>query len=216
LAKIALGEPQDSFAYPDLARWSPPLNQSDAVGRLGEGLALVGLGPALPLGDVFASRGDGVWQWLRLSFGQTVLAKRRQSLRSNVRPELLPDGRRPVRPPEANRPTERTESERTTQRSLPLGVERTKPQSLEGTKQTGTDDNRASRGAGDGGQGDDLHHGSLDAMTDEAIRSNFDDRVLGHLFNRCIDQYESIESAIAFASVVAKARLARRRRGRQP
>lgn len=124
LAKIALGEVQDSFAYPDLARWAPPANQSDAVGRLADGLALIGLGAAVPQGEVFTSRSDGVWQWLTLSFGQTVLAKRRQSLRVDIRPELLPDKRRPARATELNRAAERTGIERTVQRSLPLSDNR--------------------------------------------------------------------------------------------
>jgi hypothetical protein len=46
---------------------------------------------------------------------------------------------------------------------------------------------------------------AIDAMTDAVIKSDFDDRILGHFFNRCIDQFGSIEGAIAFAAVIAKA-----------
>ncbi len=42
LGKISLGEPQDSFAYPDVSHWSPPTSQSNAVGRLENGFAISG------------------------------------------------------------------------------------------------------------------------------------------------------------------------------
>ena len=54
----------------------------------------------------------------------------------------------------------------------------------------------------------------LDYWTDEVIRSNFDDRVLGEFLNRCIDEYGTIEGAVTFAGIVAKAKIARQRRAR--
>lgn len=95
--------------------------------------------------------------------------------------------------------------------TIELGREEPQP-----TKVTGANDGRPVWRGSDDSHGGQLLRGMLDAMTDEAIQSNFDDRVLGRLLNRCLDQFELIESAIAFVSVIAKARLARRRRGRQP
>ena len=53
---------------------------------------------------------------------------------------------------------------------------------------------------------------SIDRATDEAIKSNFDPIVVGTLLNRCLDETESIEQVIAFAAILGKARLARRRK----
>ena len=57
--------------------------------------------------------------------------------------------------------------------------------------------------------------GTIDEWTDELIQSNFDDRTLGRLLNRCIDEYGSVEGAATFAGIVAKAKIARLRRNRR-
>ena len=51
-------------------------------------------------------------------------------------------------------------------------------------------------------------------MTRKVIESDFNNEVLGNMLNKCIDEFKSIESAIAFASVIAKAKLTRSRRNR--
>jgi hypothetical protein len=82
LSEIGNGEVQKSFAYPDLMHWHPPKTMLDAVGYARESVAVAGLGYAHPIGDKWESRGkdSGVWQWLKLSFGQTILAKQRKNL----------------------------------------------------------------------------------------------------------------------------------------
>jgi ADP-ribosylglycohydrolase len=82
LYEIGNGEKQKSFAYPDLMEWHPPKTMLDAVGYARESVAVAGLGYAHPIGDKWESRGkdSGVWQWLKLSFGQTILAKQRKNL----------------------------------------------------------------------------------------------------------------------------------------
>jgi hypothetical protein len=52
----------------------------------------------------------------------------------------------------------------------------------------------------------------IDHATSEVINSGFDDRVFGRLLNLCIEDTDSIESAMAFAAIVAKAKLARKHR----
>ena len=52
----------------------------------------------------------------------------------------------------------------------------------------------------------------LDRWTDEVIKSDFDDRLLGQLLNRYIDEEGSIEAAASFVAIVAKAKLSRQRR----
>lgn len=82
LFEIGNGERQQSFAYPDLMHWHPPKTMLDAVGYARESLAVAGLGSAHSIGDKWESRGkdSSVWQWLKLPFGQTILAKQRENL----------------------------------------------------------------------------------------------------------------------------------------
>jgi hypothetical protein len=82
LCEIGNGAKQKSFKYPDLMNWRPPKTMIDAVGHTHEGVAVAGLGAARSLGEKWESRGKDscVWQWLRLSFGQTILAKQRRDL----------------------------------------------------------------------------------------------------------------------------------------
>jgi ADP-ribosylglycohydrolase len=212
LAKIARGEPQDSFAYPDPGRWRPPTNQSDAVGRLADGFAVLGLGPAIPEGDEFIAR-DRVWQWLRLTFGQTVLAKRRRSVRVKAHPDLLPGPRRVPRLVEDGR-IAAGQGQAATQGNLPLGKAGGERQERNGPVRMTIGDNRSSVPQSQDSRERNLPiQGALDSMTSRVIQSNFDDLLLGRLLNRCIDEYGSVEASVAFAAIIAKAKLARQRRG---
>lgn len=190
LARIAEGQVCESFAYPDLARWIPPANQLAAVGTLGDNIALVGLGLISAEGGEYRS-GDSIWQWYRLPFGQTVLAKRKIAL-PQVSEDQLPDAVvrqqscHDVKATAINAEQEylRFEEIRDNMAKVPL------PHSQ------------------------DIESGwwSLDQATNDAIRSNFEPVVVGTLFNRCLDETGSIEQVIAFAAIVGKARLARRRK----
>jgi ADP-ribosylglycohydrolase len=83
---IRIGAASLSFSYPDLLRWQPPRTQMDSVGKDGDSFYVAGLGRAKPVGPEIAGRGgdDAVWQWLRLDFGQTLLAKRRKDPRATI------------------------------------------------------------------------------------------------------------------------------------
>ena len=137
--------------------------------------------------------GDFVWQWLRLPFGQTILAKRRAGVLSEIGAGQLPMSSRAAKViPMRSNP------------ELPL------PPATRTSH---------SAGNGNGGrQGSPLSIGMsktadrLDLWTDQVIQSDFDDRVLGQLLNRYIDEKGSIEAAASFAAIVAKAKLSRQRR----
>lgn len=190
LARIAAGELCESFVYPDLARWSPPANQLAAVGRLGDNVALSGLGLIQAEGEEYQS-GDLTWQWYRLPFGQTVLAKRKAVL-PTVSEDQLPGvaaRRQTSRGPTAGDP-------RIGQGALSFEE---KPNGAAEAPKHETGYNQVGRW-------------SLDRATDEAIKSNFEPAVVGTLLNRCLDETESIEQVIAFAAILGKARLARRRK----
>src|SRR5262249_7521560 len=72
LAEIAAGSTASSFPYPDLADWSPP-GDGDAVRSRDGSLWLAGLGKAEAVGETWRNS-EADWQWLRLAFGQSILA----------------------------------------------------------------------------------------------------------------------------------------------
>lgn len=192
LADISAGRPRESFAYPDLARWTPPANQLAAIGWLEEDLAIVGLG-VLEQIDKEYRVGESLWQWCRLPFGQTILAKRKVAL-EKVSIDQMPGAaihNVRVAPSVSITP-------RTPQQSFSFVEEATRSK-LPPPPATGQVNSRP---------------WSLDVATDEAIRADFEPSTVGRLLNHCIDQTESIEHAVAFAAILAKAKLARQRKRR--
>ena len=190
LNAIACGEPQDSFSYPDLGHWSPPTRQMASVGLNGGGLALIGLGTLDPAGPEYAA-GDAVWQWYSLPFGQTILAKRRSVVKVKIDGSQLPG--------ERQAPSRRNSvlMEKEPQASL-------------------FDDYKSeSRTAQDGYRtaGPSTKSG-IDYWTDVVIQHEFDDFILGRVFNQLLEETGSADSVIAFAAIIAKAKLARARRRR--
>ena len=183
LAEIASGKMQQSFRYPDLALWNPPAKQNASVGLHDHDIAIAGLGVLRPAGGDY-NVGDSAWEWYELSFGQTILAKRKSQM-GPVAFDQLPGSmqsrvteERPMKPKAISpHPT------------LPFSASREAPRErkLENT---------------------------VDRLSDDAISSGFDDATLGRLLNQCIDTTNSVDSAIAFAAIVAKAKLARARRRR--
>ncbi|MBB4152759.1 ADP-ribosylglycohydrolase [Sphingomonas jinjuensis] len=195
LALISLGEPQDSFDYPDLGRWTAPARQTASVGRIEGKIAIAGLGFLAPLGEEYRTS-DAVWQWFSLPFGQSILAKRRANEIGELAPSQMPGPRQPA----PQRTTRAVPREREAQTSLPLDSVVSRP--VEAKR--GPESRQSAIAARD----------TLDAWTDAVIQSDFDDLTLGRLLNRCIERSSSIDSAVAFAAIVAKAKLARMRRRR--
>lgn len=199
MAALASGMDVQPFGYPDLSQWQAPSSQSDAVLAYKGGLALAGLGKAQVASETYLA-GDFVWQWLKLPFGQTVLAKRRIGNLRELGDEQLPRINVSLKSPPMSA-------------NLELPLQADGPRSRAAV-------NRNGNGNGNGGHQSvttgpkELPSGRdrLDRWTDEVIRSDFDDRVLGELLNRYIDQECSTEAAASFAAIVAKAKLSRKRR----
>jgi hypothetical protein len=188
LAEIAAGIPQTSFAYPDLGHWSPPTKQSASVALSGSGFALLGLGPLREVGPEY-SAGDAVWQWFSLPFGQTILVKRKADLKTKVALNQLPSDR------QAAAKSVNRGGGRAAQTNLPFD---------DGPSQHPQRHQPAPNQQVQG----------LDYWTDLVIRHDFDDITLGQILNRVIDESRSIDAAIAFTAIIAKAKLARERRRR--
>lgn len=86
LYAISHGEKAESFTYPDLLKWNVSSVQSDFVGTEHGRLAVSGLGYVEPLGTTYQQKGKSgaAWQWLQLTTGQQIFAKRR------LKPVVIP------------------------------------------------------------------------------------------------------------------------------
>lgn len=191
LAAIAEGRPQDSFAYPDLGRWLPPTRQTGSVGLNGRGFALAGLGPLEPVGCEYAA-GDNVWEWFTLSFGQTILTKRRAIVKDKLGGSQLPGERQASAPQKTTVPAVKSQESLFEERKEDAYKPR---EQFEAT-------------------GYPAEKSGIDYWTDIVIRHEFDSLTLGQVFNRVLEETRSADSAVAFAAIIAKAKLARERRRR--
>lgn len=124
LSAVGESRADKEFFYPDLLTWEPNRSQVDAVVMLDGRLALDGLGYVERKGEEYLdARGEHVWQWSDLPFGQSVLIKYRsdksriaagkgvggyrevRQFRSPVsrQPSLIPEGENEKRRPEEGR-----------------------------------------------------------------------------------------------------------------
>lgn len=188
MADIARGVPVLSFSYPDVSVWKPPTNQSDAVVIWNGSWALAGIGVLEPQNSEYTS-GSSVWQWFRLPFGQSVLAKRRSKIRSSVSGDQMPSE------PLASAVKSGVSKVKDLQNTFEFaenGKDRNKPSNLKKPKSE--------------------HFLGLDEATDIVISSNFDDETIGRVINLCIDATGSIELTASLSAIIAKARIARLKR----
>jgi ADP-ribosylglycohydrolase len=182
LFEIGVGDRQQkSFKYPDLMNWRPPKTMMDAVGSAHEMVAVLGLGSARSIGDKWESRGKDscVWQWLKLSFGQTILAKQRKNL------------------PQFSNNTQSPNKDLGGEKQMP-----TKQLNSIGEQVDLFDRNRARREQ-------DTPNRGVDELTNEAIRSGFNPEVIGKHVLELSERPNAIELGLAYVAVVVKAKRAR-------
>lgn len=199
LSSIAMGESQSSFLYPDLGHWNPPKKQYESMGTFEARPVISGFGEYNAYGEEYKTKANKlIWQWCELPFGQNILAKRKLGTGTSIMP-----GQLPRKLPDVSLTSDGISSS---------GM--TKP----ATKRKLTEDghvNPHSRVAASHEEDNiPINTGSVDTWTNDVISSNFDDKVLGRTLNQCIETSLSVESAIGFASIIAKAKLARMRRRR--
>ncbi|WP_246024206.1 ADP-ribosylglycohydrolase family protein [Azospirillum ramasamyi] len=208
MAKVAAGYEADSFSYPDLLHWSPPETQADAVVRVENDLALRGLGRLTPIGNE-VEQGAFLWQWMRIDFGQTVLAKRRSgAVPVGVRNWLPVESIRQSRAVAPSAPESNNNAQQSlniTQASLPF-ASKSAADSVVNVRQASTDAENYKK------RSDRRPVGSIDELTQEAIKSGFDPYVVGTNMMRIIRSRGSVEDAIAFAAIIAKAVISRDKR----
>lgn len=179
-----------SFSYPDLLYWQPPKTPLDTLGTTGEQTALYGLGKAEATSSVYPTKqSDTGFQWYRLAFGQTVLCKRRAA------PRPVPAAALPALG------TTSVELTHSKQRIL-MREQDLFPSKPAVDRPTDAPDQPVGQ--------------SLDAATDEAIRSEFNPAVVGKHLLRFAEFENGLELAVAYAAIVVKAKHARLKRSNRP
>lgn len=192
-----------SFAYPDLLHWRSPKTQLDAVGQFDGAVAVAGLGFATSQGRVAPAgkqNSDG-WEWFRLAFGQTVLVKRRATL-PKLPPYAMPKRSSSVHEPRAS--IERAPKSESLARIEPgrHAIPSVQTTLFETPATVRRHDTAGRR--------------SLDDLSTEAIRSGFRADIVGQNLIDLVDRSPSpIEDAIAYAAILAKARVARAKASRR-
>lgn len=187
LYHISCGLQTESFLYPDIHSWNPPKTNVDALGTIDNNPAVAGLGYATPSSDIFQGRSQAtLYQWFQLDFGQTVLLKRREKLKP------IPRTSYPKKP----LPPKQYISASTNVGQGELFSQKNPSETIipEPVKR--------------------LDRLSIDDLSSEAIKKNFDPEVIGnHILLLSLENL-GIEKAIAYTSIIAKARLSRQKAGR--
>lgn len=192
LYQLSQGDSVATFSYPGLIGWVPPKSAVDAVFVEGGKLVISGLGQAEPLTatrPTGISRGDYVYQWVQLPFGQRLFIKRRSDQTLGIKLSM------------------------TTSNQLLFDLH-------PATLQDGTLSNKE---VADNVQGiaaaiksveNECIPGVLNMhdLTNEAIHSGFSPVIIGSHILKLSDSPDGIERVIAYAAIIAKARIARIRR----
>ncbi|MFT5766634.1 MAG: ADP-ribosylglycohydrolase [Halioglobus sp.] len=181
LYSIGAGNKAGSFEYPDLLSWFAPKTQSDAFVVEKGNAFLSGIGQLKLSGEEFRSQKGNklLWQWSSLPFGQTVLIKRR-----DIKYEL--NSVKEVESPNTtytleNNQAIKTSSERKIKSAINFEILQM---------------------SYDGGIG-------INDRTRECIRSGFDPKIIGEHLLALSSGIDGIEKVIAFAAIIAKAKMAR-------
>lgn len=195
LYELSQGRLTTSHDYPDLLYWQPPSSQLDAMGCHEGKWFLQGLGEADPVGDPIERGGKNpiVWQWFRLKFGQSVLMKRRKSLRP------VPAHSLPVSPDKGDPGS--TQSKGGARRSESAPDERTHAQpQLWDVGRHGPEEGKT--------------YITIDAAAELCARSGWRTDLVGEMLLKLAAQDRGVEKAIGFAAIAARSSRALRRKDR--
>lgn len=204
-------EANEEFQYPDLFGWQPPRTQLDVVEKNQSQIFCRGLGFCTGWGDTIelAERGGNLVQWFKLEFGQHILCKRRNSLR-NVDPVGL-IGSYQKMPQRAGRKTKGKEATREPSLLDVSGAARSaeggeaRKTAAERRVPNQTAKNESTKNALNDRSQSQEASSSISEMTQVAIDSNFDPKIIGqHILKLSNNEY-GVENAIGYSSIIAKA-----------
>jgi ADP-ribosylglycohydrolase len=195
-----------SFTYPDLIEWQPPRSQIEAVTVGANSLIVAGLGEAIPRSQQYAlARSETSWQWLELSFGQTILCKRRTDLPRTSSNHIVGYAKAPDKNKDLQKEALHSAS---LNRAGPVVGQRSIWKELELERPEPKVDRQNLRTAMKPSPEPEL----LDEMTDRVIRSGFSPVEIGRQFLALADLPNGLELSIGYAAVIVKARKARLKR----
>ena len=195
--RIGCQEQIGGFEYPDLLNWNAPRAQSDAWTSDNRGERLAGIGLISPFGPTYKPKKgmELIWQWAKLDFGQTVLVKRRAGqnavdVNTQVRETTIRSSSSTTTKKSASVKSSITEVKG--QASLALN-EVQMPFVEEGLPTLKAESTTP----------------SLDSLTQQCIRGGFDPTAIGSALLSLANGPDAIERAIAFAAIIAKAKVVR-------
>jgi ADP-ribosylglycohydrolase len=199
LYRISVGEVTPSYNYPDLLKWSLPSSHLDFVGVTNDKVSVAGLGVAKDVHEVAHQPGKypNKWQWVDLPIGQSILVKSRYKL-AQIKPEMLPRSMSQnydtAEKDNANNQRilfdERIYPKRELQAKYSKPTETIERRTMPTPKaQTILID--------------------IDEATKKVIDSGFDPTLIGRYVLEIASQRSGIENTIAFAAIIAKAKIAR-------
>jgi ADP-ribosylglycohydrolase len=187
LSKINDQQSVSQYSYPDLLHWKLPSSLIELVGLSNNEIAIYGLGRLSPIGNQFFQKlknGSIVWQFFKTEFGQTILLSFRDQL--------------------SELPVFAVSSKKINQGGMFNEVvpnqELTNKFNIQ--KQSETKINYLSKQTS-------LWTFSLDEITDKIIKNGFNEQEIGNQILNFAKEENGIEKAIAFASIVVKAKKAR-------
>jgi ADP-ribosylglycohydrolase len=184
LYAVSKGTAQDSFRYPDLMSWKPPKTPLATVEKKNGKITVAGLGTAEPVGRPIEDRKEGgaAWQWLKLSFNQTILAKHRLNPISGREEQLV----------------NTVGSNQQSKGSVEMDRQKdmfNRPREVKKDDQLSQMPQRA----------------SLDELTNAAINSGFNQQLIGKHLVELAESADGVELAIAYSAIIVKAKRARLR-----
>ncbi len=204
LAAVSRGEEQESFAYPNLSTWNPPVRHNAGVGMVNCSMALAGLGEVKELGREYATK-DAVWKWLELPFGQTVLAKTKRGARVAIASSQMP----------AKQKLPHSAKEQVSSKHKDSGLDALEQNYRDEEPTLGFNDSENLGStieiAIEEPDPTSAPPTNFDSLLNEVVASNFDPEVLGRAVIYCIERFQSEEEAVSFTKSIANEMLARQR-----
>jgi ADP-ribosylglycohydrolase len=192
-----------AFPYPDVLGWRPPRTGADVVVADSEQLHVVGLGPAVAAGKPYFTGGKtpGVWQWVELWYGQTLIAKRRERPPKLAASHRVEPSTTYVQTTLAERPAEPSDPARNepSARARPSGPE---PR-IEDRRRRPLPPRQPQR-----------RERTLDEITDDVIRAGLTDSAIGAGLREVAGHAEGVEGGLGFAAIIVKALATRARQHR--
>lgn len=172
-----------AFPYPDLSKWRSPKSQSSALEIVGNRYYIAGLGYLSQISNPIIDKRNSklCWQWFKLDFGQTILVKTNRDIIS------------------LEKDNGSTKSS-ITHNELPYSADRQTQLEIDINEKDGKKTVSGNTVA---------IKIDIDELSSQAIKSGFEKHLIGEHLLLIADSEKSIELSVAYAAVIAKARISR-------